>query len=99
MEFIFAYGTLNDPAVQLEIWGRETDGEPDILADFALSELETADGRYPLVVPRAGSEVPGWLLAVTPAELASADEYETVAYRRHKKYLKSGRTAWIYLNI
>lgn len=97
-EKIFAYGTLNDPAVQKLVWGRETVGTPDALADFAMSRLEIEGGEYPLAIPQGGVEVAGYVFEVTPAELEKIDAHETAAYRRERRQLKSGATAWVYLN-
>jgi len=97
VKVVFAYGTLRDPAVQTEVWGRVTPGRPDVLRGWRLSFIETDEGVYPLVIPDADSRVAGELLTVTDEELAKIDAYETAAYRRERLVLESGSTAWVYV--
>jgi hypothetical protein len=105
---LFSYGTLQDPAVQVAIFGRELDGQADVLFGYTLDWLEIADspvvapsGRagYPIVVALDGPTdgVPGQVLRLTAAELAAADEYEADDYTRVLAPLQSGTTAWVYV--
>jgi gamma-glutamylcyclotransferase (GGCT)/AIG2-like uncharacterized protein YtfP len=96
MEYLFVYGTLQEPEVQQRIIGRVVPGAPDILDGFGRSKLAMGDGVFPLVIPRHGSSVDGLLLEVTPDELARLDYYETSAYRRFWVTLRSGRECWVY---
>ncbi len=97
MEYLFAYGTLQDGAVQQSVFGRIIDGTPDELPDFRLSEVIIDRGKYFLAVPAAGQTISGTLLSVSESDLLSADRYETDAYRRVPAVLKSGKTAWVYV--
>lgn len=105
---LFSYGTLQDPAVQVAIFGRELDGQTDVLFGYTLGWLDIADSPvvatnghagYPIVVAASGPTdgVPGQVFRLTAAELAAADEYEADDYARVVAPLQSGTTAWVYV--
>jgi gamma-glutamylcyclotransferase (GGCT)/AIG2-like uncharacterized protein YtfP len=96
MEYLFVYGTLQDPQVQQRIIGRIVTGTPDTLDGFFKSRIAMSDGIFPLVIPQHGSSVEGMVLEVTAAELARMDIYETSAYRRIRVRLRSGQETWVY---
>lgn len=108
-EWLFSYGTLRDPAVQLATFGRELEGQPDGLLGHATQWLEITDpdvlatsgqSHHPIVV-RTGLDtdvVPGHVLRLTAAELAGADAYEVGDYRRVPARLASGIEAWVYVS-
>jgi len=96
-EYLFAYGWLRKPNVQLEVFGRRIAGTGDVLAGWRPSVLKLPDRKYAAIVPDPKNEVRGQVLALTAAELRAADEYETEAYRRAAVGLKSGRRAWVYV--
>ena len=104
---LFAYGTLQLPAVQRATFGRLLDGEPDSLPGYALAPLEIKD-EY--VVATSGlaahtmacatgdpaDRIPGVVFAITPDELA-ADAYEVDDMKRIEVELTSGRQAFVYI--
>ncbi|MEN2740225.1 gamma-glutamylcyclotransferase family protein [Microbacterium sp. X-17] len=107
-QFLFTYGTLQYPGVQLDTFGRLLDSEPDTLERYTIDYVEITDPRvvelsgeavHPIVRatgdPR--DKVTGVVLRVSEAELVAADEYEVSLYRRAAITLASGREAWIYL--
>lgn len=105
---LFSYGTLQDPAVQVAIFGRELDGQADVLFGYTLDWLEIAESPvvapsglagYPIVAAAAGpvDGVQGQVLRLTAPELAAADEYEADDYTRVLAPLQSGITAWVYV--
>ncbi len=96
MEYLFVYGTLQDPSVQQRIMGRTVVGTPDVLEGFYKSSMSMPEGIYPVVIPRHGHEVSGQVLEVTIEELLKMDVYETTAYRRIRVPLRSGRETWVY---
>ena len=96
MEYLFVYGTLQDPSVQHRIMGRTVTGTPDVLEGFYKSSMSMPEGIYPVVIPRHGHEVSGQVLEVTIEELLKMDVYETTAYRRIRVPLRSGRETWVY---
>ncbi len=98
IEYLFVYGTLTDPHIREQVFGRQPVSEKDSLAGFVRLD-GTVGGRYPEVVPDDGAEaqVSGLCLELTPGELRHADAYETRLYYRVRKRLDSGREAWIYL--
>jgi len=107
-QFLFSYGTLLNPDVQLDIFGRRLDGEDDALPGFTVDYTEIADTRiidlsglsvHPIVRATGSSldKVLGKALPVTEDELDAADEYEVTLYRRVSVVLASGRSAWVYV--
>jgi len=105
---LFSYGTLQDPKVQLATYGRLVGGNADSLAGYVLVKLVIND---PHVISVSGKDVhtiarftgdptdriSGTVLQLTPAELVSSDDYEADAYARTEVTLKSGRTAFVYV--
>jgi gamma-glutamylcyclotransferase (GGCT)/AIG2-like uncharacterized protein YtfP len=105
---LFAYGTLQDRAVQMANFGRELDGSADSLPGYSLWPVLIED---PAVValsrkthhkiaqrsPNLADEVPGTVFTITTQELAAADRYEVSAYTRALVTLKSGAQAWAYV--
>lgn len=110
-EWLFSYGTLQDPQVQLATFGRRLEGHPDALPGHEVRLVEITDAavlatsgqtHHPILVPvpvdgDGRAAVPGTVLALTPAELAAADDYEVDDYTRVAVSLASGRRAWVYV--
>ncbi|MGH3562222.1 MAG: gamma-glutamylcyclotransferase family protein [Mycobacterium sp.] len=107
-ELLFCYGTLRQPDVQLNTFGRELDGRPDAIAGFDLYYVTITDphviaasgsDRHPILKAssRPGAHVDGTVFAISAAELAAADDYEVDAYRRISVPLRSGPHAWVYV--
>jgi gamma-glutamylcyclotransferase (GGCT)/AIG2-like uncharacterized protein YtfP len=105
---LFSYGSLRQREVQLATYGRELDGQPDVLAGYTLVPVEIGDPR---VVELSGaavhsiacatsepaSRVEGVVFALSEDELAATDDYEVDAYSRIEVTLESGRRAWAYV--
>ena len=107
-QLLFSYGTLQLPEVQLAQFKRLLDGEDDAVPGFAQAMVEITDPevlrksgqRFHPIVNQTGNpadSVAGKVFAVTPAELAAADEYEVDDYKRVLVTLASGRDAWVYV--
>jgi len=105
---LFAYGTLQDRAVQMANFGRELYGRPDSLAGYALLSIAIADKNvvalsgktYHKIAQRSANpvdEVAGTVYTITAAERAAADRYEVSDYTRVLVTLKSGAQAWVYV--
>ena len=105
---LFSYGTLRQPEVQLDRFGRILNGQPDALPGFRVEFIAITDpevvatsgsDRHPLVVASADPEdaVEGLVFEITDAELAAADAYEVDDYARQQVELRSGAVAWAYL--
>lgn len=105
---LFSYGTLQLPEVQRANYGRLLDGEPDALLGYRLAPLLIDDPSVVQVSGTAvhtiacptgdhGDRIPGIVFALTAAELAATDAYETAAYSRVEVTLESGRRAWVYV--
>ena len=109
MALLFSYGTLQEPAVQRETFGRRLDGRPDTLPGYTTARVPIVDPvqraamkrtYYDNVVPAAeAAQVEGTAFEVTEDELADADDYERDAdYVRVRVTLGSGDAAWVYLH-
>lgn len=100
MPRLFSYGSLQQPAVQLAVFGRELAETTDALPGFELGSVRRGE-RQLANVERSSqpeSRVPGLVFEVTDAELAAADAYETAdAYTRIRVRLASGVDAWTYV--
>lgn len=106
---LFSYGTLRQADVQRATFGRLLEGRPDALAGFALSEMTITD---PHVIATSGKAVhtiarptgdpadhiEGLVFRLTPAELESADRYESGPIRRIRVRLASGDEAFVYVS-
>ncbi len=98
MEYLFTYGTLQDEQVQQYIFNRTLFGKRDFLPGFKRME-NAVYGRYPLVLQThdPADYVEGKVYELTEPELKKADVYETAAYKRMKMPLRSGVSAWVYV--
>ncbi|MFZ5746799.1 MAG: gamma-glutamylcyclotransferase family protein [Pseudomonadota bacterium] len=104
---IFSYGTLQLAAVQQANFGRLLAGEADSLRGWAVTRVRIEDPdvlaasgmeeHLALVPDDAAPALPGMLLWITAEELAAADIYEGMHYRRVSVLLDSGRDAWVYV--
>lgn len=94
---IFAYGTLNDPAKQEELFGHSIIGVPDILEDYTTIEIIEDGVEYLAAVPAEGVTIKGSVLQISDEALESADAWEGDSYQRKLLTLRSGVTAWVYL--
>ena len=105
---IFSFGTLQLEQVQRALFGRTVVSTPDALRGYRVGELRIVD---PEVVAASGKDihpallhtgdhddvVHGAVLDTDEAELAAADHYERVSFRRIPVVLESGTDAWAYV--
>lgn len=106
--WLFSYGTLRQPEVQIELFGRTLETVEDHLPAFRIERLRITDpdvialsGSDDHPVLRRGSDsdsVSGSALAVTIADLERADRYEVDDYVRIAVTLASGRVAFVYIH-
>ena len=99
--WLFAYGTLRDPAVRRAVFGREPQSEADALAGYRLSTVSIGGETYRTLLPSAQAEasVEGLALRLRASELAAADSYEgETDYARIGVRLESGRDAFVYVS-
>lgn len=106
--YLFSYGTLRQPEVQIASFGRILSGRSDVMLGHRMTMIEITDPAalaksgerfHPIVEPSmdAGDEVAGTVFVVTEAELRAADAYEVSDYVRTRVHLKSGIDAWVYV--
>ena len=109
MPFLFSYGTLRDPAVQMSTFARLLRGDPDELVGFEQSvitiedpEFVASSGKAEHAIVRFNGRddcrVPGMVFEVSDSELSAADAYEPVGYSRTAVVLASGRRAFVYVS-
>jgi GrpB-like predicted nucleotidyltransferase (UPF0157 family) len=110
MPFLFSYGTLQEPDIQLSTFGRLLDGHKDELPGFERVAVRIDDAQVIAATGRADhasvrstrtgdSRVSGTVFEITEAELALADRYEELAaYKRISATLASGKEAWVYVD-
>jgi gamma-glutamylcyclotransferase (GGCT)/AIG2-like uncharacterized protein YtfP len=108
-EKLFSYGTLCYESVQLATFGRKLQGTSDVLQGYRLSQITITD---PDVIAKSGEsvhnilihtnnkadEVSGIVFDITAKELQHADEYEVADYKRIRVMLRSGISAWVYVD-
>ncbi len=96
--YLFCYGTLQDPAVQLQIFSRKWQGSEARLPGYT-SAPEKIAGLYPVIVPSQDPKesVKGEVYLISAPELVLADTYEGVGYKRIRVLLNSGIEAWVYV--
>jgi Gamma-glutamyl cyclotransferase, AIG2-like len=108
-ENLFAYGTLRTERVQLSLFGRRLEGKEDELPQYRLTIMRiededfvassgSADHRNLQFTGNPSDYVEGAAFAVTKSELLKADSYEPAGYTRTLVQLRSGLSAWIYLD-
>ncbi|MER5931811.1 gamma-glutamylcyclotransferase family protein [Streptomyces sp. NPDC002054] len=95
--------------MQLARFGRLLEGSPDALPGYTTTTVRITDpdviaasgtDLHPLVLPSAQETdaVEGTLFRITESELAAADDYEVDDYIRSEVLLRSGVTAWAFLD-
>ena len=83
MKKIFAYGTLLDPNIQMEVLGRVLDGTTSSVAGYRVLSNYVVNGVwYPIAVKDVNSIVAGKWFEVADDEFIKLDEYETNDYIR-----------------
>ena len=110
MPLLFSYGMLQQVEVQMATFGRQLQGDHDVLVGYEPSRVlitdphviaTTRQTQYANVrfTGRRDSRVSGVVFEISEAELASADQFEAdAAYTRISVTLASGREAWVYLH-
>jgi hypothetical protein len=109
--WLFSYGTLQQPQVQLAIFGRHLGGEPDELVDAEPALVRIVDPKVMAATGRThhdnvrfgsangAGRVPGTRFEVEDDDLARADDFEApFEYRRVLTRLASGLEAWVYVH-
>ena len=108
-ESLFAYGTLQQEAVQRSTFGRSLEGQPDALTGYTLTMIPIEDQKFVATsgaihhrnlefTGLASDFVDGTVFRVSRKELEQADAYEPEGYERARVQLRSGIDAWVYLN-
>jgi gamma-glutamylcyclotransferase (GGCT)/AIG2-like uncharacterized protein YtfP len=107
MPLLFSYGTLRESEVQLRIFARLLQGQPDELVGFEQSLFRVDDPQFVVTSGKADhaivryngkndSRMSGTVFELSADELESADQYEPSGYERILATLASGKQAWVY---
>lgn len=95
-ERLFVYGSLKFHKIQRRAFGAAVSGTCSSLEGYARTRERIADGTYFVIRPKRGARVSGYVLLLTPAQLARADAYEN-GYVRKMLSLVDDTRAWVYL--
>lgn len=94
---LFIYGTLINPEIQKEVFGRKIKGVSGVLKGYKKSEIEIKNQTYPIIIPNNSSAIRGLVIEVTEDEFKKIDKYETNAYQRKAVVLESGIHVLVYV--
>lgn len=107
-KWLFSYGTLRQPEVQMEVFGRRLGSQEDSLPGFKVTTVRIMDeavvalsgsAEHPILRRGTAEDaVEGLALAINDDDLAKADAYETADYRRISVQLASGRQSFVYVH-
>ena len=107
-ERLFSYGTLQIEKVQLLLFGRRLEGQPDALVGYCLVTIQVKDQSFVahsgavqrnlLHTGNSPDVVEGSVFMLSKEEIERADAYEPAEYRREQVRLRSGLNAWVYLS-
>lgn len=106
--YLFSFGTLRQPEVQLSVFGRRLEGHGDRLLGYRLTTVQIADpaavrisgsGEHPMLQASDYPDdyVDGTVFEISEEELLAADAYEDASYVRASVTLSSGARCWAYL--
>lgn len=103
MEQIFSYGTLRSKEIQMQVFNKILTGTPDQLIGYKIKDLRIEEEfgmeDYFVATPsdNPSDTIDGVVFDISSSDLAKADLFESNSYKRTQITLKSGITAWIYL--
>ena len=103
MEQLFSYGTLQSKEIQMQVFNKLLIGTPDQLLGYKLKDFQIEEEfgmeDYFVAIPseNPSNAINGIAFTVTNEDLLKADQFESNAYKRVQITLKSGITAWIYI--
>lgn len=75
---------LNVHSVQHEVWGSRKSGNPGVLNDYELKQLEHEKDNVTFVEKKFGEQVVGKVYRLDNEELKKTDDYNTNLYKREK---------------
>ena len=99
---LFTYGTLQDPRIQLKLFGKTLIGKPDTLMGFHQKQILLGAQYYPTLVQKdpqySEEKITGTCYTLSQRDLTICDYYEGTAYQRIRVELVSKNTAWVYIS-
>lgn len=96
---LFSYGTIQNPAVQVELFGKELDFTIDSINGYkVVNDLLIEDIVYPRLAIQTDGIIQGRVYDLSPEQLAILDEYETDAYRRALMKTTTGCEVQVYFS-
>lgn len=95
-EKLFVYGTLKDPVIQKDVFGRVVKGEGSRLYGYTTTAVSIDGEIYPITEPgEVSSYIDGLILGLTQKELQRADAYEGDVYKRVSVSV-GNESVWVY---
>lgn len=80
---LFAYGTLLNKEIQIELFGKEIFGTPDSISGYKVMNILEIEGKkYPKLVKQTDGIVFGKIYELSKEQMDIIDQYETSAYSR-----------------
>lgn len=93
---LFAYGTLQDPIVQVKLLGRILNRRPAAINGWHKTKVFTDEAWYP-AIQHGKEQVWGSILEVDQEDFAALDEYEGSAYKRIQTHTSEGELVSVYI--
>ncbi|WP_432221197.1 gamma-glutamylcyclotransferase family protein [Flavobacterium sp. TMP13] len=103
MEQLFSYGTLQSEEIQIQVFNKLLTGTADQLLGYKLKDLKIEEEfgmeDYFVAIPSENPQdaIKGVLFDISTEDLDKADLFESKSYKRVEIILKSGTTAWIFI--
>lgn len=96
--FVFAYGTLLDPAVRETTLGYIPNIKASQVIGFRKEEIILSGIAYPILVEDMLCEeiIEGGYFEIDKSDLSKLDAYESSAYKRKQVVTTQGIRVWIY---
>jgi gamma-glutamylcyclotransferase (GGCT)/AIG2-like uncharacterized protein YtfP len=97
---LFAYGTLLDQKIQIELFGEKISGTMDSISGYRVIQGVKIEGiDYVTLIRDKNNTVVGKVYNLTDKQLKIVDEYETSSYERILIKTNSGIDTFVYKAI
>ncbi|MGY5352946.1 gamma-glutamylcyclotransferase family protein [Wenyingzhuangia sp. IMCC45533] len=99
MNYLFTYGTLQDPKIQKALFKKLLKGMPDSLTGYLKSNITLGDNSYPILIKsnQPNNLIEGTCYELSDEEILICDDYEGDSYQRIRVELTSKKKAWVYV--
>lgn len=96
--YVFAYGTLLDPKIRLDLLGYSTTIIKTYIKGFRKDIIILEGIKYPILIEDIGSIeiIEGGYFQIKANDLKKLDAYESTTYRRKLALTADNTQVWIY---